>query len=269
MVRLFLAALVALLLLRGSIASDDNDPIGGKLRAIKAACEREMDQLKADLSKRLKTAEDAAIKNGDKPQLDKVREETAAFEEHGEIPSVISSRDYQKSLRAERKKLEDAYLDAIRKYTKAKRIDDAESMEQELDEFRLAARIFQGTHYEVVNQQVSWHDAEAACRSRGGHLAIIRNEAQATFLAALVKASPVAFAFIGATDERKEGRWIWVDGTALAYANWDLKAHQPNNRSGNGKPEHFAAISKPNEGKWWDLPAEPGLRAGYICQWDR
>ncbi|HEX4132962.1 MAG TPA: SUMF1/EgtB/PvdO family nonheme iron enzyme [Pirellulales bacterium] len=127
------------------------------------------------------------------------------------------------------------------------------------------ARVFAGKSYQVFKEVLSWHEAQANCVALGGHLAVVNSADENQFIADLMKSGGVNEAWLGATDEKKEGRWIWVDGTAMQYSNWDKG--QPNNSVG-GRPEHYLAISNATSGKWWDYPADNYRKPGFVCQWD-
>ena len=96
-------------------------------------------------------------------------------------------------------------------------------------------------------------------------MAIVRTESENRFLMALMKAAGCDAAFLGATDKRLEGQWQWVDDTVVNYSNWDREHGQPNNNTGTGEPEHYAAILLEYQGQWWDVP---GSSSDFICQWD-
>src|SRR5207247_581446 len=70
---------------------------------------------------------------------------------------------------------------------------------------------------------------------------------------------------IGASDEAKEGSWVWVTGEDWAYSNW--KPTEPD----GGKLQNFLAFW-PGEtgGRWADITnsADQELLAGFICEWE-
>lgn len=101
----------------------------------------------------------------------------------------------------------------------------------------------------------------------GGHLAIVSSGEENAFLTSLVKELGLGGAWLGATDERREERWIWVDGTPLRYSNWDIPQKQPNNKQGI---EHYMVLLTRFNGTWCDQPNDGRQEhPGYICQWDR
>ena len=128
---------------------------------------------------------------------------------------------------------------------------------------------FRGSRYKLFHEQLTWHEARDRCVKMGGHLAIVRGEEEMRFLTSLVSSTKLDSAWLGATDEREEGHWVWVDGTEMRYEHWDARAAQPNNDDGGGQPEHFLLMVASSQGAWWDLPetAQPSFHPGFICQW--
>ena len=97
----------------------------------------------------------------------------------------------------------------------------------------------------------------------------MRTEEQSRFLTSLIGSANLDSAWLGATDEQQEGRWVWVDGSEMRYENWDAQALQPNNHFPSGSPEHYLLAVAGRQGVWWDLPdrAQPQLHPGFVCQW--
>jgi hypothetical protein len=128
------------------------------------------------------------------------------------------------------------------------------------------AREFQGKYYKLFPQQLSWHEASRRCQQMGGRLAVVTNETQNRFLARLVSENGLAAAWLGATDEQIEGRWVWVDGSPMRYSNWDPVGRQPNNKQGL---EHYLVLWVSHDGKWSDQPTNSiEISPSFICQWD-
>ncbi len=101
----------------------------------------------------------------------------------------------------------------------------------------------------------------------GGHLAIARNKATNDFLTDLVRRARKETVWLGATDEQKEGTWLWGDGQPLSYTNWDSLGNQPNNKQGQ---EHYLVLWTKRNGFWCDQPdISTEQKPGFICQWDK
>jgi hypothetical protein len=124
------------------------------------------------------------------------------------------------------------------------------------------ARHFNGKWYRAYLERVPWNRALERCKSLGGSLAIVPDAPTWQFVKELTPAS----VWLGATDEKAEGVWLWVDGTPLKYADWYPK--QPDNAKGR---EHYLSTHK---GQWNDAPrdgehARGQFVTGFVCEWQK
>ena len=103
------------------------------------------------------------------------------------------------------------------------------------------ANLFSGKYYKAFNEFLSWHQARDKCQEMGGHLAIVRNDSENRFILSLLSKTVLGSAWLGATDEEREGRWVWVDGSVLTYNKWNT--NQPNNNGGRG-PENYLMMER-------------------------
>ena len=79
-------------------------------------------------------------------------------------------------------------------------------------------------------------------------------------------------AWLGATDEKKEGEWVWLDGSPMTFKNWQQS--QPNNKGG---VEHYLGMwtipkgfSSPSGNVWVDQPdVSTQHKPGFICEWNQ
>lgn len=153
---------------------------------------------------------------------------------------------------------------------------------------------FEGRHYEVYNESMSWNAAKDACEAKGGHLATITNADEQAFIEVLLEDSGLKkyHYWLGGTDREQEGAWKWLTEEDFAgYTNWEQgKNTQPNNNESND-PEHGedymeiqttkpvdnsgeymkwndiceSGNSKSNQGSPWFYSQE---HFGYICEWE-
>lgn len=80
---------------------------------------------------------------------------------------------------------------------------------------------YNGHHYYIYADVCStWEEAKSYCESLGGHLAIINDEAENTFLFDLMKKMGYVNAYFGLFDLNKNGDWKWIDGSTPKYLNW-------------------------------------------------
>ncbi|KAI8502368.1 hypothetical protein Bbelb_199560 [Branchiostoma belcheri] len=117
----------------------------------------------------------------------------------------------------------------------------------------------------------SFSEAAAACRADGGTLAMPRDAETNAFLISLYKSLNIDDHFwFGLHDQREEGRFEWVDGSALgSYSSWGPE--QPDNyiyRS-YGDQDCVAYHGHPtaspkDKDKWFDQPC--GFWKNFICQ---
>ncbi|MEZ5302810.1 MAG: C-type lectin domain-containing protein [Verrucomicrobiales bacterium] len=113
-----------------------------------------------------------------------------------------------------------------------------------------------GHFYLHFDGKATWHDAKNACEKLGGHLVTISSREEALFVRRLCGGK---HAWIGATDEGKEGEWRWVTGEPFSFTDWGPTG--PDNFQGN---QHHALIWL--GGKWDDyFAAEPNR---YVCEWE-
>jgi predicted Zn finger-like uncharacterized protein len=134
--------------------------------------------------------------------------------------------------------------------------------------FPADAVLFGGNRYMVFREALRWHEARTKCEAMGGHLAVVGDESENRFLTSLVSAAGLEFAWLGATDELVEGRWVWVNGMEKSYENWDRLMNQPNNGDGQGEDHLLLRVSR--NGAWWDSNNIGGLEHlwGFICEWE-
>lgn len=120
-----------------------------------------------------------------------------------------------------------------------------------------------GKHfYKVFKERISWHDARKKCEAMGGHLVCIETKEEQKFIAELAADK---YYYLGATDEKKEDEWKWINGSKWEFTQW--MDGQPNNWSGK---EHYLATY--DGGEWVDVAAKGRgfwMPIGFICEWDK
>jgi hypothetical protein len=118
------------------------------------------------------------------------------------------------------------------------------------------AKLFNGKWYRVYLEKGGWKAARQKCERLGGQLVVIPDEPTQVYVKNLTNN---LFLWLGATDEKVEGLWRWVDGTAMTFTAWDN--HQPDNMNGR---QHY--LRSTQTGKW-DDEFENGNAVGFICEW--
>jgi hypothetical protein len=110
-------------------SGDDKDPIKDKLLAAKTAYDTEMQQVRKQTEDWLVKREDAARKAGDKKLVDQIKLERETFEESGGGPPKTAPAALKQKYERATKALDAAYAEAVKAYTKAKKDDEAASVE--------------------------------------------------------------------------------------------------------------------------------------------
>ncbi|WP_038004422.1 cadherin-like domain-containing protein [Synechococcus sp. WH 7805] len=100
----------------------------------------------------------------------------------------------------------------------------------------------------VVVQGPTWEEAEANAQKLGGHLVTINDaEENDWILNTFRKDFTNGAGFIGYSDTKIEGQWIWSSGEATTYTNWDA-----GNPSNSGGLENVGTIQF-GDGSWNDV----------------
>ncbi len=124
--------------------------------------------------------------------------------------------------------------------------------------FPEGAESFKGKKYFVYDDSISWNRARVRCADASGQLAVIPDQATQTFITELANGRSL---WIGASDQKKEGVWTWVDGTKMDFRAF--ASSQPNNAGENG--QNFLACR--SGGFWYDADDKDEVIRGYICEW--
>ncbi|XP_035679974.1 C-type lectin domain family 3 member A homolog [Branchiostoma floridae] len=121
--------------------------------------------------------------------------------------------------------------------------------------------IFREICYKAFNTRQTFSGAAAACGEGGGTLAMPRDSGTNGFLISLYKSVSENDDFwIGLHDQREEGSFEWVDGSALGtYSSW--RYGQPDDSGGREDCVSYSTHWKDN---WNDLPCDRRIR--FICQ---
>ncbi|KAI8521905.1 hypothetical protein Bbelb_016590 [Branchiostoma belcheri] len=128
--------------------------------------------------------------------------------------------------------------------------------------------MWRGICYKAFDTQKTFSEAEATCGEDGGTLAMPRDNETNAFLISLYRTVsdswPSAWFWFGLHDRREEGRFEWVDGSALGVFNsWGFG--EPNDRFGDEDCVRYTSRISEKD-KWSDIQCHKKLR--FICQTD-
>jgi len=122
------------------------------------------------------------------------------------------------------------------------------------------AQLFQASTCFWVNstQAHTWQDAMSACAARGMQLASVHSKEEQDFIRGLGY-SYDGF-WIGFHDQVKEGDFIWSDGTAVDYTNWDYNLGEPD----GGVTENCCYLNRAHNAQWADNRCSTTY--GVVCR---
>ena len=117
---------------------------------------------------------------------------------------------------------------------------------------------FNGHHYAICTDPMTWHQAKVYCKAQGGHLASINTKQEFNFLDQTFF-QRVSNLYLDGTDEQKEDEWVFSNGRRVDFSNIPL-----NRRKINGVQHHHHLTCL--KGIIHDDP--PGFRLPFIIEWD-
>lgn len=125
-----------------------------------------------------------------------------------------------------------------------------------------AAEITYGNKvYRFYTAGIPYALAERYCKELGGNLVKIESEEKNNVIAQKVKELNKTF-YIGASDEKEEGKFVWRDGSAVTYTNWSQ--NEPNNSADCGGENYVQMYAN---GKWNDYTGQ-SVDIGFIGEFD-
>lgn len=116
--------------------------------------------------------------------------------------------------------------------------------------------------YRFYTAGIPYALAERYCEELGGNLVKIESEEKNNVIAQKVKELNKTF-YIGASDEKEEGKFVWCDGSAVTYTNWSQ--NEPNNSADCGGENYVQMYAN---GKWNDYTGQ-NVDVGFIGEFDK
>jgi hypothetical protein len=113
-----------------------------------------------------------------------------------------------------------------------------------------------GSCYRVGDATLTWQDARSFCEAWGGDLVAIGSAEENEALAQQIDGS----AWIGATDQDRDGVFVWPGGETLDYVAWGLG--QPNNLDGIEQCVELRAF----DDQWSDVPCTDDFARQAFCE---
>ncbi|XP_040887302.1 CD209 antigen-like protein C isoform X2 [Toxotes jaculatrix] len=86
-----------------------------------------------------------------------------------------------------------------------------------------------------------WNESAEFCREHNSSLAVIKDSAEMEFIQAVMRKFPqFPFLWVGLTDSKQEGQWLWGDGTDIQHympvtVDWDADYRDCADLRGGGR----------------------------------
>lgn len=125
-----------------------------------------------------------------------------------------------------------------------------------------SAVFFNGSYYQLFSDVTdSWEAASVYCETLGGHLAVINDLEENTFIYNYMLTCNYNSAYFGLVDKNRDNIWSWANGSEVTFTNW--ADGEPNSTS----EPYGMFYYKFTEGKWNDGVWGDDTKA-FICEWD-
>jgi len=113
--------------------------------------------------------------------------------------------------------------------------------------------------FHMCTTLLPWHEAASHCRAKGLHLAKVDDPEQSRALFDAVRKLDDGRWWIGLSDHKEEGRWMWDDGSSLEKPAW--RRGEPDNDACN---QDCAALREDSKGRWHDTHC--GQPRPFVCR---
>jgi len=117
-----------------------------------------------------------------------------------------------------------------------------------------------GRAFKVHSEKVAWQVAREKCIGEGGDIAVVDVDAINDWLAKRDKKLGVLW--IGATDSKREGTWVWTNGN-LTTRKKHWGTGQPDNNGGN---QDCLVVNWSKPGVWDDQTCT--VKNAFVCQFN-
>lgn len=115
--------------------------------------------------------------------------------------------------------------------------------------------------YLLVKEEKRYADAEAYCQTRGGHLAMPKDEGANAAIAAYITEAGLNRVYIGVHDMQHEGLFTYVDLSPMTtFSKW--RRGEPNNAYDDEDCAEMVA-----SGEWTDVACHPTMY--FVCEFDK
>lgn len=131
--------------------------------------------------------------------------------------------------------------------------------------------------YEIIQSDMSWSEAKAACEARGGYLATITTIEEYDKICKLADETDLIYLWLGACLPTADTSWSqagWITGESWTFENW--YPGEPSKWDDDGALEYCLSMWTVKNGPWTfndqrndivaALPSITG-KVGYVCEY--
>jgi len=118
-----------------------------------------------------------------------------------------------------------------------------------------------GHHYWVSREKMTWHLARDYCESLGGHLMRIESKDEHEFARRILSnRGSISHVWVDGTDAYKEGEWRFSNGEPIIYNGWSRGEGKAGNR--------INQMTLWEKTRWSFADDDGSWRLFFICEWD-
>lgn len=130
-----------------------------------------------------------------------------------------------------------------------------------------------GSRYRLVDDGLSFDEAESRCEQAGGHLAVVTSEEENKLITSLLYGSATKNCYLLGARQNEYGTFEWITGDPFTYTHWS--SGEPNNEEedilmiyGKG-PDSGSYVGEWNDTMDYSEIDFYGIEdLGYICEWE-
>ena len=158
-----------------------------------------------------------------------------------------------------------------------KRCDFSYDVTEKWTEYTTPVQEYNGHYYQVFNDAVTWQEAKELCEGIRGHLIVINDEAEQSFMTELIADASKDNLWIGLYSNDGTS-WKWVNGDTESYRKWGIG--EPSDTVNEYYVHTYARDYNANKSAGdWNNMQNNGIGSdggdyytpsnyGFICEWD-
>ncbi|XP_061072098.1 CD209 antigen-like protein C isoform X4 [Conger conger] len=174
--------------------------------------------------------------------------------------------NYSRGIEEERRKNNRAFLSMVEKHFQfLEKCCPVNSNERVCKPCPQDWKLFSSKCYYFSGEEKSWEDSRSDCLRQGADLVVITSEEEQGFITNRTREHPY---WIGLTDSKTEGVWLWVDKTSPQKWFWRSGEpddhYWPENETWGKEKDADCAVTVPYENTWNDTYCYSNAK--FVCE---